>query len=99
MYVFSLLSVNMGHFEEPNGYSNAGETSRFADINICCLNRMYRLHKVILMQSPFFARMLLDDKNQEMIFVEGFLSLECGRDHRLTKEGMEVCVSQSFQAV
>ncbi|KAJ3291363.1 hypothetical protein HK104_006158 [Borealophlyctis nickersoniae] len=75
---------------------DAWDNSRFSDIKICCLNRMYRLHKVVLMHSPFFARLLLDDSNQELIIVEGFLSLECGGDHRITKEGMEICMHDLY---
>ncbi|KAJ3042189.1 hypothetical protein HDV00_008078 [Rhizophlyctis rosea] len=75
---------------------DAWDTNRFSDINICCLNRMYRLHKVVLMQSPFFKRMLLSETNQELIIVEGFLSLECGNDHRITKEGMEISLHDLY---
>ncbi|KAJ3046866.1 hypothetical protein HK097_000443, partial [Rhizophlyctis rosea] len=57
---------------------------------------MYHLHKVVLMQSPFFARMLLSETNQELIIVEGFLSLECANDHRITKEGMEISLRDLY---
>ncbi|RKO92420.1 hypothetical protein BDK51DRAFT_30938 [Blyttiomyces helicus] len=77
-------------------FADAWDSGLFSDIRIRCLGRMYALHRVVMMQSPFLRRLLLDDHNQELVIVEGFLTLEFGNDKRISKEGMEIALRDLY---
>ena len=57
---------------------------RFSDVVVKCLLKKYPLHRIILIQSPFFKRIFLnDDKCKD-------INLEIENDDRLNIEGLEV---------
>jgi hypothetical protein len=57
---------------------------RFSDVILKCFSKRYPLHRIILIQSPFFKRIFLnDDKCKE-------INLEIANDDKLCLEGLEV---------
>ncbi|KAI8827084.1 uncharacterized protein EV422DRAFT_512570 [Fimicolochytrium jonesii] len=71
-------------------------TGRFSDIMLIAHNQVYRLHRVILIQSPFFRRMLLDQTGKEVVVVEGSMGIEMGGDWRVAKEGMDLSLRDLY---
>lgn len=57
---------------------------RFSDVIVKCFSKRYPLHRIILIQSPFFKRIFLDDDKCKEI------NLEIENDDRLCVEGLEV---------
>ncbi|TPX57469.1 hypothetical protein PhCBS80983_g03820 [Powellomyces hirtus] len=71
-------------------------TGRFSDILIISHDHVYRLHRVMLMQSPFFRRLLLDETGSEVVVVEGSLCIEIGGDWRVVREGMDISLEDLY---
>ncbi|KNC97252.1 uncharacterized protein SPPG_07639 [Spizellomyces punctatus DAOM BR117] len=79
-------------------FLDAFRTGRFSDVKIISHNHVYRLHRVILLQSPFFKRLLLDENGGEVVIVEGFLGVEIGGDWRVTREGVQTALRDLYAA-
>ncbi|KAJ3174904.1 hypothetical protein HDU87_006570 [Geranomyces variabilis] len=71
-------------------------TGRFSDMIVIAHDHVYRLHRVVLMQSPFFRRLLLDENGAEVVVAEGSLGIEVGGDWRVVREGMDISLRDLY---
>ncbi|KAJ3154448.1 hypothetical protein HDU89_008518 [Geranomyces variabilis] len=71
-------------------------TGRFSDMIVISHDHVYRLHRVVLMQSPFFRRLLLDENGAEVVVAEGSLGIEVGGDWRVVREGMDISLRDLY---
>ncbi|KAJ3187783.1 hypothetical protein HDU85_006176 [Gaertneriomyces sp. JEL0708] len=84
-------SINVSNVKEDRNHVllSAFSSGRFSDVSLVIHSHIYKLHRIILLQSPFLARLLLDEHKQEMVIVEDALVLECIGDVRISRAGME----------
>ncbi|KAJ3160411.1 hypothetical protein HDU86_000745 [Geranomyces michiganensis] len=77
-------------------FLEAFTTGRFSDMIVISHDHVYRLHRVVLMQSPFFRRLLLEENGVEVSVAEGSLGIEVGGDWRVVREGMDICLRDLY---
>ncbi|KAJ3415862.1 hypothetical protein HDV05_003926 [Chytridiales sp. JEL 0842] len=73
-------------------WDTAFEKGLFSDITVSALSKTFRLHKVVLQQSPYFSRLLLGGAEGEAMVVDDYLNLEVAGDPRITKESLEIAL-------
>ncbi|KAH6560230.1 hypothetical protein BASA62_000199 [Batrachochytrium salamandrivorans] len=66
------------------------ELGRFSDISVTCLGQTFRLHRIVLMQSPFFRALLLSNLSSSII------SLRTDTDPRITTAGLETALRDLY---
>ncbi|EGF84429.1 hypothetical protein BATDEDRAFT_34299 [Batrachochytrium dendrobatidis JAM81] len=66
------------------------ELGRFSDISVVCCGQTFRLHRIVLMQSPFFRGLLLSN------LASAIISLRTDTDPRITTNGLEVALRDLY---
>ncbi|KAJ3326753.1 hypothetical protein HDU76_012675 [Blyttiomyces sp. JEL0837] len=77
-------------------WDSAYEKGLFSDITLTVMARAHRLHKVVLYQSPFLRRFLLDSTQSEVSIADDMLILETGADRRLSNEAIEITLRDLY---
>nr|KAJ3422832.1 hypothetical protein HK105_006128 [Polyrhizophydium stewartii] len=63
---------------------------RFSDVTVVCLGQTFKLHKIILMQSPFFRSLLVSRTTTSTI------TLRTEGDPRITAAGLEIAIRDLY---
>ncbi|KAI9098340.1 hypothetical protein DFS34DRAFT_109791 [Phlyctochytrium arcticum] len=71
-------------------------TGVFSDIKLISHDQVFHLHRAILIQSPFFRRLLLNNHGKAIESKEGYLGLKIDRNGRVIRQGIELALQHLY---